>query len=307
MRPGGADTSVWPVADPVARDGSVVGIPRLVIAPDVAAADLESRWDGEVWLDAQGQVFARCQVRGSECSIRLPGVGTFRFERDGGTVVAVPDPSVATETLRRTYRDHVLPLVLQACGTEVLHASAVRGPHGVAVFCGGTGTGKSSVAFGLARRGHSLWADDAVALEFSDAAVHAVPLPFETRLRPSAATFFGAPPAAGVAGARQGDGADMGTARARIASVCVLTRASVPGAVAIRRLRGSAALAAVLPHAQCFQLDDPDPKRRMIGRYLDLTARVPVLAVDFEPAFDVFSLVLDEVERTVLGAPDADA
>jgi hypothetical protein len=42
----------------------------------------------------------------------------------------------------------------------------------------------------------------------------------------------------------------------------------------------------------------------MIGRYLELTARVPVFAIDFAPGFDVFPAVLDGIERAVLAAPD---
>ena len=292
---------------PAAGPAGPTRLPRLVVTPaghGASDADAAPLAGAEAWLDAKGGVFAYCRVRGDVSSILLPGVATFRFAPDGDAVLAEPDPSVAPETVPATYDRHVLPLVLQALGTEVLHASAVRGPRGVAVFCGGTGTGKSTVAFGLSCRGYPLWADDAVALEFSEGAVRAARLPFEPRLRPSAAQFFGASSAAGGGGAAGGGEATGEGAFAPVACVAILCRATGPRAVAVRRLGGGAALAAVLPHAQCFRLDDRDPKRRMIERYLALTSRVPVLAVDFALGFDVLPAVLDRIERVALGAGD---
>ena len=52
-------------------------------------------------------------------------------------------------------------------------------------------SGKSTIAYGLHRRGYRLWADDAVALEVSESAITALPLPFDVRLRPATAALFG--------------------------------------------------------------------------------------------------------------------
>src|SRR5512134_3155557 len=83
--------------------------------------------------------------------IDVPGVARLRFDRTGERVEATPEPGVSPVAVSRAYRD-ALPLVLQARGSEVLHASAVLGPRGVVALCGASGSGKSTLAYALGRR-----------------------------------------------------------------------------------------------------------------------------------------------------------
>lgn len=278
-------------------------IPQLVVAPEPRnALDLEAGPGpyAEVWRDAEGHVFAHCLRRDGLYEILVPAVASFRFDERGDVVTALRHPAIDSEALSRLYAHSILPMVLPALGTEVLHASAVRTPRGVAVFCGSTGTGKSTLAVGLARRGYPQWADDAVALDLSGPSTRVIPLPFEVRLRPPAAEFF-------ESGRQNGSSVGRGTLLAApseapvpLASLAILSRTPVPRSLAVERLPPARALTALLPHAYCFALDQPDLKRRMVEQYLELTRRVPVLVVRFAPGLEALPTVLDGLERWML-------
>jgi len=258
----------------------------------------------EVWRDTGGAVFAYCRAEAGQYWMDLPGLATFCFDGDGNQVAASPSPGVAPDTVVEAYWHSALPLVLQARGAEVLHASAVRTPRGVAAFCGASGSGKSTIAYGLHRRGYGLWADDAVALDMSQAGIGAVPLAFDVRLRPASAAFFGlGAEAARLTGA--GDsGGRVGWAPVPLVAVCVIDRGSRAfGDAALTRLRPSTAFPAVLAHAFCFSLQDLGRKRLMLDRYLGLVARVPVFELGFGEGLAGLAAVLDAIERAI-GAGD---
>jgi hypothetical protein len=227
--------------------------------------------------------------------MELPGLVTFRFDHAGGPVAALPCPGVGPGSVEEAYRHSALPLVLQALGGEVLHASAVLTARGVVAFCGASGSGKSTIAYGLHRRGHGLWADDAVALGVSEAVITTVRLPFDVRLRPASAALFGL----GRRAARLVAG-EAGRAVEPLVAVCVLDRGGPAcGDVTVAPLRPSAALPAVLPHAYCFSLEDVARKRQMLRRYLALVARVPVLKVEFGGDIEGLAGVLAAIEQAV--------
>src|SRR5882724_4019796 len=144
----------------------------------------------EVWHDIQGGISAYAEVLGEEHWIHLPGLASFRFSRGGGEIAATVTSEAREELVLDAYRRRVLPMALQVCGREVLHASAVRSLAGIAALCADSETGKSTIAFGLSSRGYPLWADDLVAFEITDHLGLAISLPFNIRLRPSAAALF---------------------------------------------------------------------------------------------------------------------
>jgi hypothetical protein len=263
-----------------------------------AAADPKA----ETWLDARGDVFAHCHARDGRHWISVPGKACFCFEPHGSPVTMIPHPSADPEALAELYERSVLPMVLQARGTEVLHASAVLTPHGVLALCAATGTGKSTLAYGLFRRGYPVWADDGVALDLPGSAVRVLPLPFEMHLRPSATAFFGL------------DGKDPAPAPCRsqeeaaceppapLAALCVLTRSQDKHT--IKRLSPASAFAALLPHAYCFSLKGPAPRRKLVERYLAITAHVPVFEVRFQPQLEWLDMMLDRIEETIVTPRD---
>jgi hypothetical protein len=79
---------------------------------------------------------------------------------------------------RRFLLDTVLWSASLLRGTELMHASAVRGSGGVTAFAGFSGGGKSSLAREMVRRGASLFTDDILALP---------PVPDQLRAHPGPA------------------------------------------------------------------------------------------------------------------------
>ena len=114
--------------------------------------------------NADGSIWAYSYANGSEQWMHLPGIGSFSFGSRREEVLMVPEPRDAADRMGRqiedTYQRAVLPMALQAHGEEVVHASACMTEGGVVAFCGRSQTGKSTVAYGLHRRGYRVWADD---------------------------------------------------------------------------------------------------------------------------------------------------
>ncbi len=271
-------------------------VPRLIIDQSVRdpLASSDSRAPGtQVWRDLDGVVSALCLRRDGQRSIEFPGIARFFVRDDRSCVTAVPHADCRLDEVVDTYRRAAVPVLLQALGTEVLHASAVHTAHGVIGLCAVARTGKSTIAFALARRGYRIWADDALAVELSSDPVRTIPLPFEVRLRPSAAAYFdsrGFAPEPPTARPASDDGAQP------LSALVVLRRRS--GApLTLRQIPPARAFAALLPHAYCFSLQELDDKRRIIERYLDLARRVPVYEIEFQPDFESLPAVLDALER----------
>jgi hypothetical protein len=257
------------------------------------------------WRDERGDVWGHAGRVDGRRWIRLPGVATFLFA-DRGDATALVEPGWPPAHIDDVYWRDVLPVALQALGTEVLHASAVRFPRGVVAFCGRSGTGKSTLAFGLARRGYPLWADDAVAFEVAARAARSMPLPFQPRLRPASAAFFGLSRDEAPSAAASRPITDPAVDAAPLAALWVVRRGAPVGAEVfprIRRLRAAEAFTAVLAHAFCFDFEDERHKRQMLRRYLDLTACVPVFRIALPEGLSRLPVVLDHSVATV-GAVD---
>ncbi len=256
------------------------------------------------WRDPAGNPTARAYRYRGECWVEVPGQARFWLGA-GNVVFAYSEPGANPASVREIYLRSILPVALQARGTEVLHASAVRFPRGVVLFCAESGTGKSTIAFGLSQRGFPPWGDDAVAVGWSRHVVQAVRLPFTIHLRPDAAAFYGpghddfsdpGPPAP--------DSAER--FHARLAAVCVLSRRALSkadGSIQIARLSPGRAFLALLPHAYCAGLDDLKRTRRMMERYLELSARVPVFDVRLRTGLDYLTAALDGIVRLVGDLP----
>ena len=272
-------------------------IPKLVLAgPDAYERFLPEAADGEIEVWAGNDGFeAYGYSAGGYCWAHFPGTASFRFLADQGDVVALAGAGVSSHRIEDTYLRGVLPLVLQLRGHEVLHASAVSTPNGLVVLCGVSGTGKSTFAYGLSKRGHAVWADDAIALDIEDEEATAFQVPFRLGLQTDAATFFGHEP-----GGREA--VDVAHARSSLLALLILQRQadSLP-LVRITRLEPADTFIALLPHAYYFQLSDPARKALMLDRYLRLAASVPTFEVRYRPGLRDIPAVLDEVEARVLG------
>src|SRR5262245_40299477 len=275
-------------------------VPALEIARAGPLYDLSAReairknpTDVEVWPDASGGCFALSQSSAGRHRLELPGLATFVFGASG-PVTAIARVGAARGDVIEAYRNDALPLILHARGDEALHASGVVTGRGVVAFCGASGSGKSTIAYALGRRGIRQWADDVVALRISDARVDAIPLPFEVRLRETSAAALGL-----GKGARR-LAATPAHVSSPLAAIFVLAR-SGDGAdgAALVSLSPAAALAALLPHAFCWSLLNAARKRLMLQRYLTLVAGIPIRRLLVGGGIEALDRVLDVVERAI--------
>lgn len=271
--------------------------PAELVVPDGDAPGVE------VWRDLDGRVCAYGESAGGRHCVHLPGLASFRFDDDSDTVRATPHPPARLDLIRDAFTRSVLPLVLQARGEEVLHASAFLAGGGVVAMCATSETGKSTLAFALRRRGYEQWADDAVHFDASAPRPVSRALPFSSRLHPDAAEHLGAGMAAGrFASAVEADRRPAAAA-APIAAVLVLERDESCDVAVAERLTPVPAFVALLTHAYCFSTADVERKRRMMHEYLDLASKVPVFSVRFRSGFDLLPAVLDRILEVACPAP----
>jgi hypothetical protein len=202
--------------------------------------------------------------------IAADGVAVFRFEADGPVTASPTDDQHALEAL---WLSSVLPLVVQARGTQVLHASAVAGTDGIVALCGVSGSGKTTLAAALMQRGHEPAADDALPFYTDDSRVMGHPLPFSLRLRPGSAALLSA----------KGLVASRVRAEAAALGAVVLLRPTVGAGAALTHTppveTGSELVAEMLPHLYCFSL--AEGKQELVGHLFTLLRTVPVFALDY--------------------------
>jgi hypothetical protein len=245
--------------------------------PDTAASKT-------IWRDGGGAVVAFGGVLADSRWMTVLGVGSFVFGEPSEPIVCYPDSAATDELVADAYRRTVLPLALQALGSEILHASAVSGPKGVLALCAVSGTGKSTLAYALSTQGFPLWSDDAVQFKIRDGGADALPLPFALRLKEPSVAFFGdvEPPTVKEASTMA------------LAAIYVLERGAE---LELTRLSSVDAFPAVLTHAYYFDLDDADRKREMMNAYLQLVSRVPVFRLVLPEGLPRIEEVVDAIRE----------
>jgi hypothetical protein len=193
--------------------------------------------------------------------------------------------------MEEVYYRFALPMILQAAGAEMLHASAVHAAAGVVAFCGTSGTGKSTLAFTLSHRHHQHWSDDALVFLPHQNAFEALRLPFRPRVE-----IASSEPLEFI----------RGTESAPLAAIVVLQRYSVEIVeygkfhAEVRRLSSADAFRTVLPHIYSFILSDPKRNALMMSRYFDIASRLPVYELRFTPCLDALSKLCDIVAQSCL-------
>lgn len=285
---------------------------RLVISPPGAVGPPpwgESDTAVETFRNTDGSVWGQSYERGEERWLRLPGIGSFRFGSSGGEAVVVAEPGVAADVLTDAYHRAVLPVALHAHGQEALHASAVMIAESVVAVCGPSQAGKSTTAFALQRRGHRVWADDAVVFDARTSSTFAIPYPHRLRIRRAAAEHFG------LRDALDGSGESLQYEQAQtnpapLACIFVLERRDeIVSAVEPVRLTATDAFIALIPNGYWFRLRNPERRRVTIERYLALSAEVPVFKIVLGASLEYLPKLLDSIEETVeaIGVGNRDA
>jgi hypothetical protein len=257
----------------------------------------------QVWRDTDGRVCAYGGRADGKSWMHFPHVASFRFSTCQDVVRAVPQLGVENELVRDLFYRSVLPMALQASGSEVLHASGVVTSQGAVAFCANSGTGKSTIATALSRRGYRPFADDAVAVVYSAEGVRVRPLPFHLRLWPESSPFVAS---GGTAYKNPSTSALLPSSEESLplAALFVLERvADADAPVQSMRLSPSEAFVSLLAHAYCFDLGNVDRNRAMMESYLTLAKEVPVFRLAFRPGLGDYPTVLDEVERLISKLP----
>jgi hypothetical protein len=172
----------------------------------------------------------------------------------------------------------------------VLHASAVRTPIGIVGFCARSGSGKSTVAAGLRRRGFEQVADDALLLRLDEGHVTAQALPFCSRLRRASVDYF-----ANAFGDEATPRVAIPGATGPLAALIVLNRDDGRASIALERVSPMRAFSAVLTHAHCFDLEDRPAVARLVSDYLDITRIVPVFECHYRSGWEHFPDLLDTI------------
>jgi hypothetical protein len=222
--------------------------------------------------------------------IHLPEVATFRFSASGSSVETFFEHGLTFAKIRDTYERSVLPLIVQAMGVQVLHASGVLGDSGLMVLAGVSASGKSTISYALGQRGFPLWADDAVAFFVDGDTVRSSRLPFSPRLRPAAAESLGTAPPAMPVGATQAP---------PIEAVVLLRQDHEFVGVSLDRLRPTDAFPALLPQAYCFSVESTAGNRELVDEYLRLVELVPVWSIRFRPDLGNLPKILEKLEALI--------
>ena len=268
-------------------------IPRLEIEPPatVLEAGLPPGDPRERWLDSCGTVCLWATVHDDRPSLVAPGCALYELRDD--CVRATPFRERAEGLVEDVYWRSVLPLVLQSRGVQALHASAVVGPSGVVAICGRSGSGKSTTAFGLSRRGYRLWSDDAVVVSSVEPPRTAA-LAGVVRLLPDVREHFQ------VTSTGLPLGCEIGEEQ-NIAMIVVLRPNPAAPGTGPRPLASGEALTAVVEHAYCYNFETA--KRDLASDYLRLLAGVPVVEIGRPRGLDGLESFLDVIEGLLTADP----
>jgi hypothetical protein len=173
---------------------SRVPLPALLPWPDGDADDCIAFDLGRVPQSLPDCIYetplVQISARG-EALFRLAGFGCF-LVRGGRAVVFEALADVLPEEIVTFLTATIATILLYQRDFLPLHASAVEIGGRAAVICAPTGTGKSTLAAALVRRGHRLIADDIAALALqSDGSWHVVPGGMTMKLGPDSSETLG--------------------------------------------------------------------------------------------------------------------
>ncbi len=149
----------------------------LVLALE-APADLEAAWSGPIgpspWRGRLGDGQMLTIERGidGDLSFAYGDRARFHLSPTGDRLGCAPR-NAAQLDWQRVLLSRVLPNVSIAHGNEALHGCAVETPLGVVAVAAPSGTGKSTLARELTRRGWPLFADDTLILSRGERGVEA--------------------------------------------------------------------------------------------------------------------------------------
>ncbi|MBI1202391.1 MAG: hypothetical protein GC182_07760 [Rhodopseudomonas sp.] len=113
------------------------------------------------------------QIAGQQFLLAIPGIARFLLT-DGHHITVTPDTDGDPTDIPIFILGTVFGILLHQRGQIVLHASAVRVNGKAVLFCGRSGSGKSTMAAALAKHGFPVVADDVGAISITAGATPTV-------------------------------------------------------------------------------------------------------------------------------------
>jgi hypothetical protein len=252
------------------------------------------------WLDERGEPFAAAFRVANGLSVLFPGVAAVHTAPSPLPWRLEVDPQASAELALSLYHRFGLPLLLQGHGASLLHAGAVLGARGVVALLGEPGVGKSTTAYGLARRGYPHWADDLVVVEPAGQGAVARGLPFRPLLFRHAAEALGVDPQLLA-------GAPLGHGLAPLAAVVVLQRSERSQPPLLERLPPTQALCELLAHTVLFEHGSGHDRTRAFQQLTTLVECVAAYTLHFSPDLAHVSRLLDTIDQELLTRRPTDA
>jgi hypothetical protein len=247
----------------------------------------------------EGEVLFRLGRAQNELVADWPGVCTLRADRVTGVSELISAPGADPVLVEKLHRGLAAALLRHLVGKLTLHASAVAF-YGRAVACfGESEAGKSTTMASLTRRPDAeLVADDTLAIEFVGDDVQILPTEAVSWLRPEAHASLGHGEVT-----RKSPVAPPRAAREAV-SLVALAKLTFDDSAArphVRRLRGHAALAALVPSVVRFILDEHAAHRIECEQLAALVSAVPVFELlrkrDLASLSESGDLILSLLER----------
>jgi hypothetical protein len=233
---------------------------------------------------------------GDRIWIWQPDAGAVRFPLDEPRISAWEWPGGDRSWFRQLVTRSWIPAIYPLWGRQVLHASAAMctATGDAVAFTGPTHAGKSTTAYGVARRsGWRLIADDTVAFSLADSRAILHPIAQDARLRPESAAFFGeSEDDAGVSREVVWPGSQPS-----LRTIYVLDPADEPAPPVLIPLSSSEALPLLLQQAYALSFAIPKYNQALVKDYLALAASVPAFRLRYRRSFDAAEALFAAVDR----------
>lgn len=238
------------------------------------------------WLashEDSGEVVFRIGRADDELIAEWIGVARLTSSRDGTRSQLEIEPGCDAREAMKIEQGSARLLLRHAAGKLAFHGSAIELDGRVRVLLGRSGQGKSTLAAWLCAHGATLFADDAVAIDPGEE--HGWQVTAVERdhwLDDTARAAVGGTHGAGAelsTGKRPMRASRPGSGRAPLGAFVELVFADSDGP-RLTRLRGVEALAALVPQAVRFVLDEPALYRSELDRLAELVELVDVFRLE---------------------------
>ena len=107
---------------------------------------------------------ARVSISPTKYLLKFLNIANY-YVTDGNRIIIDPMTGADEKSIRLFLLTNAMPAVLHQRDLIPLHASAIEHEDGVILFCGGSGTGKSTTIAMLQQKGYKLFSDDVCVLK----------------------------------------------------------------------------------------------------------------------------------------------